>query len=283
MITDAMLDALLAEDAPNGDLTTRALGIAARPGRIRFAARAAMTLACVEEAERLLARLGARPHRHRASGDAVAAGEVVLEAEGPAAALHAGWKTAQTLIEATSGIAGAARRIVDAARAVEPGIVVACTRKTFPGARALMARAVLAGGAELHRSGLSETVLVFPEHRAFLGGADGFPAMLDDLKRRLPEKKVVVETASAAEAIALAQAGADVIQLEKLPPGEVRGVVEAVRALNPAPVIAAAGGVNEANAADYAAAGCRVLVTSAPYWARPADIKVTIEAADGAG
>ncbi len=277
MITDAMLDALLGEDAPFGDLTTQALGIAGRPGRMRFAARAAMTLCCVEEGERLLGRLGLRVESLRASGDDAAAGEVFLEAEGPAAALLLGWKTVQTLVEHTSGVAGAARRIVVAARAVAPDVVVACTRKALPGSRALMSRAVLAGGAQMHRLGLSETVLVFPEHRAFLGGLDGFLAELAGLKRRLPEKKVVVETASADEAVVLARHGADVIQLEKLPPDRVRRVVEQVQGFSPAPVIAAAGGVNEANAADYAATGCRLLVTSAPYWARPADVKVTVE------
>jgi molybdenum transport protein len=42
--------------------------------------------------------------------------------------------------------------------------------------------------------------------------------------------------------------------------------------------IAAAGGVNPANAADYARAGAHILVTSAPYFAPPADIKVIISA-----
>ncbi|MFO1156301.1 MAG: hypothetical protein U1E43_05795 [Rhodospirillales bacterium] len=49
--------------------------------------------------------------------------------------------------------------------------------------------------------------------------------------------------------------------------------------LAPPPAIVAAGGINEHNAGAYAATGCAALVTSAPYWARPVDIKVTIETA----
>ena len=174
ILSDASLDALLADDAPYGDLTTQALGIGQRPGRIAFAARGDMVLCCAEEAERKLTLSGARPVRRRASGDRLAAGEVFLEAEGPAAALLRAWKVSQTLVEYASGIATATRRIVDAARIVRPDIAVACTRKNFPGTKAVAVKAVLAGGAQMHRLGLSETLLVFPEHRAFLDGPDDF-------------------------------------------------------------------------------------------------------------
>jgi molybdenum transport protein len=40
------------------------------------------------------------------------------------------------------------------------------------------------------------------------------------------------------------------------------------------PKIAAAGGVNRANAAEYATAGADILVTSAPYAAPPRDVSV---------
>jgi molybdenum transport protein len=45
----------------------------------------------------------------------------------------------------------------------------------------------------------------------------------------------------------------------------------------PRPLVAAAGGINAANAAGYARAGADVLVTSAPYTARPLDVKVTMD------
>ena len=46
--------------------------------------------------------------------------------------------------------------------------------------------------------------------------------------------------------------------------------------------ILAAGGVNGDNAAAYAATGVDVLVTTWPYFGRPADIKVVMRAACGA-
>jgi len=41
-------------------------------------------------------------------------------------------------------------------------------------------------------------------------------------------------------------------------------------------VMAAAGGIDETNAADYARAGANVVVTSAPFFARPSDVAVTL-------
>lgn len=279
MIADAVLDAWLAEDAPYGDLTTRMLGIGGLPGRVRFCARDEAVTCCVEEAVRLFSRAGCEARALHASGDRVAAGEPLLEANGPAASLHQAWKTAQTLVEQTSGVATAARRIVDAARAVAPDIAVECTRKSLAGTRAIAVRAVLAGGASMHRLGLSDSVLIFAEHAAFAGGWASVCARIGDLKRRHPGHGITAEAHSAEAALALGRAGCDVVQVDKFSPEAVRALVEAMRAESLPTAIAAAGGINADNAATYAATGCAILVTSAPYWAKPADVQVTIEPA----
>ena len=177
-------------------------------------------------------------------------------------------------VEYASGIATRTRRIVVAARAVAPDIAVACTRKNFPGAKENSVRAVTAGGACMHRLGLSETLLVFPEHRVFLNKDDA--GWVRRLKRHNPERKLVVEVASVEEALDLTAAGVDVIQLEKLSPDQVAAVVTGTADRPAPPVIIAAGGIDETNAAAYAATGCSVLVTSAPYFAPPCDVKVTL-------
>lgn len=277
LISDAEIDRWLAEDIPFGDLTTHALGIGEQPGRMVFKAREAMVVAASEEAARLLARVGCTVDVLGPSGRAVEAGASLLVATGPAAALLAGWKVAQTLMEYASGIATVARRIVEAARAVNPAVVIACTRKTFPGTKALSLKAILAAGAAPHRLGLSETVLVFPEHRVFLAGEDDVAA-LARLKIACPERKIVVEVNSFDEAVLAARAGADVVQLEKFPPATVAAVVARLADMASLVKVAAAGGVKPANAADYARAGAHILVTSAPYFAPPADIKVIISA-----
>ena len=120
LLSDRVLDALLEDDAPFGDLTTYVLGFGAERGRIAFSARDRMVLACAEEAARLFERAGAHATALSASGVALDPGAPILAATGSAAALHRAWKVAQTLVEYASGVATLTRRIVEAARVARP-------------------------------------------------------------------------------------------------------------------------------------------------------------------
>lgn len=274
-LDDAELLRLLREDVPYGDLTTRTLGIGRQPGRAVFRARQAMRVCGVEEAARMFELAGADVTLHRASASFAAAGTELLEARGTAAALHQAWKVAQTLVEYASGIASGAAAIVGALHEAGFATPVACTRKNFPGCKTISMKAVLAGGAEMHRLGLSETLLVFPEHRVFLSDTTLLET-LQGLKRQCPEKKLVAEVSTVDDALALVAAGVEILQLEKFPPEALAECRESLRKAGLAAVIAAAGGVNRENAVAYAQAGADLLVTSAPYFSRPADVSVTI-------
>ena len=81
-------------------------------------------------------------------------------------------------------------------------LVIACTRKTLPGTRALSIKAIRSGGAVPHRLGLSETILVFAQHRTFTGRAS-FSTIIKRLRQCVPEKKIVVEADTLAEAVAI--------------------------------------------------------------------------------
>ncbi len=201
-------------------------------------------------------------------------GTEFLAAEGTAAALHTGWRAALNILEYASGIATATARLVAAARRVNPDIAVVTTRKTFPGTRKTAIKAILAGGALPHRLGLSETILVFKQHLVFMGGRENFLNSLPELRAQAREKKIIVEAESLAEALPLAAAGVDVIQVDKLPPPDLAVLVREVRAVNPTVQISAAGGINEGNAAAYAATGVHILVLSSLYFSKPADMGV---------
>mgnify|MGYP005815442517 CR=1 FL=1 len=280
------LEALLQDDVPYGDLTTEALAIGAMAGVMRFTARDPMVLALAEDAAAVIELAGARVEPFARSGAVLEKGAPILSAYGPVSTLLRGWKVAQTLIEIWSGVATEAQAIVKAARSVAPSISVACTRKNVPGVKRFAVAAVRAGGAVMHRLGLSETVLLFPEHRAFLGDAS-LADIVGRLRRAAPEKRLVVEVNDVEQALAAAAAGFDVIQAEKFTPEDIARLVagmEAVAIPRTRPIIAAAGGVNAQNAAAYAASGADVLVTSAPYLARPRDVQVVISpAVEGGG
>lgn len=277
MLPQSRLEAMLREDAPYGDMTVLALGIGTLPGRAVLRAGAAMTLCCVEEAEQLfLLAGGAAVRRFAASGCQLEQGADIMEVEGPACALHLAARTAQVLMEAASGVASRARRILLAARQGRPDIAVACTRKHLPGAKDAMLKAVMAGGCSPHRFGLSDSILVFAQHRAFLGRLPP-REWIARLRAAQPERRIVVEADDVDDAVLFARAGADCIQLDRMAPEQVAEAVRAIAALDRKPPVAATGGIHEGNAADYAAAGAAVLVTSAPYAAPPLDVKVAME------
>jgi molybdenum transport protein len=278
-VPDADIDRLINEDVGFGDLTTTALGICNEHGVMQFSARHAMVVCATEEAARLLVRLGARVELTTRSGQAVEPHTPLLRAFGPAECLHAGWKAAQTLVEWASGISTAVQDITRAARAQRPGIVIACTRKAAPLTRLLSIKAVHAGGGVMHRTGLSDTVLVFPEHRVFFPDEEP-AALVERLRCAAPERKLAIELKDLESAVAFARAGADILQLEKFSPTSVAQLVAALSALPHRPLLVVAGGVNATNAAAYATAGADVLATSAPYSAPPRDVQVTMTRAD---
>ncbi len=271
MLSDHELHQLLAEDVPFGDLTTDSLGISAVPAQMRLFARDPMVVCGVEEAARLLQLCGANVQYWLPSGTPAPADTLMLEVSGTAGALHRGWKTAQTLLEWCGGMATCAAGIVAAARRGDPATLVAGTRKNVPGQRRLASKAFRAGGAIMHRNGLSETLLIFAEHRQFLAGEA--PALtVARLRQQCPEKRVVVEVATPEEA--LQWAGADVLQLEKFTVAAVADTVTALAAAGSQAVVAAAGGISVHNAEDYARAGAKLLVTTAPHLAAPRDVQV---------
>jgi molybdenum transport protein len=274
----AELEQLLADDVPYGDLTTDALGIGAAAGSMQFTARDTMVLALAEDAAAIIEFAGCRIEVFASSGTLLEPGSPILTAHGPASALLRSWKVAQTLIEIWSGVATDARAIVAAATAVAPKIAVACTRKNVPGTKRFAVAAVKAGGAVMHRLGLSETVLVFPEHRGFLREVP-LAELVEQLRRAAPEKRLVIEVTTFQEAVEAAVAGFDVIQAEKFAPAEIASLVARMKAMASVwnrPVVAAAGGIRAENVAAYAQAGADIVVTSSPYLARPRDVQVRI-------
>lgn len=91
------------------------------------------------------------------------------------------------------------------------------------------------------------------------------------------EKKVIVEADNVDEALAALNAQADIVQLDKFTPEQFAWVLTQHQVLAPNSLLSAAGGITLLNVADYVRAGADLLVTSAPYYAQPTDIKVWLE------
>lgn len=269
------IDQIILEDLPLHDETSRALGLANQAGKIEIRAREAGIVCGLRLAEKMAYSLDLQFESALKDGDPISPGLVVFSARGTAANLHIFWKQALNIIEHLSGVAGYTHRMLTLARQHNPTIQVATTRKALPSARRFLQYAVLCGGGIIHRTGLSETVLAFEQHRAF------YPDLsLQDLVKRLrqysPEKRIMIEAENETEALEAAQAGADQLQLDKFSTEQLRILVPQLKQQSPGLVIAATGGVKLETAAAYAQTGVDLLITSSPYHAKPADFGAKI-------
>ncbi len=271
-LSDKAITNLIAEDVPYFDLTTLGLGIGKEQGKIEFYTRHPMTVCATEEAVRVMQQCGATAHFSVESGTHLEADQLILAATGSAESLHIAWRIALNLLEYTSGIATRTDEFVKAAKTVNPAISVVTTRKVFPGTRALMMKAIVAGGALPHRLGLSESILIFKQHLVYMGGLSGLLEQITSLKQRFQEHKICIEVETVEDALVVAASGVDIIQLDKMPLGTLKELAQNLKQRYPDIKLAAAGGITLNNVQEYAATGVDLLVTSSLYFGKPADI-----------
>jgi len=156
-------------------------------------------------------------------GTAVSAGDRLLETAGPARETLRAERVAVNLAGHASGIATKTRRAVDRAKAVDPGVRIAGTRKTTPGLRGIEKRAVVAGGGDSHRLDLSHMVMIKDNHIAEMG----IEAAVETFRERVSfATKIEVEAESVDQARRVIEAGADIVLLDNFSPDELQTVVE---------------------------------------------------------
>ena len=213
--SDKELDDLLLEDIYRGDLTTRALCVENIPAKILFKRKNAGIVAGVSIAEKLLKKLDIQPHLYVKEGEWVESGALLIGAEGMSEQLHQAWKVVQLVLEWSCGVAQYTAEMIANVKAVNPSAVVACTRKSIPNTRKLATNAVLAAGGHIHRQGVSETLLVFTNHRNLLSDPNDWTKIVDRLRQEAPENKITLEADNYAQFEQMYMAEPDIIQLDK--------------------------------------------------------------------
>jgi nicotinate-nucleotide pyrophosphorylase (carboxylating) len=153
-----------------GDVTTDALIDPEIEGRWILRARQAGVVAGLDAA--ILAGWMIDPDIEFAisaqDGERVKAGDTIMELEGSARSVLTAERTMLNFVGRLSGIATLTRVYVDAVEGM--GVIIASTRKTTPGLRALEKRAVRLGGGGAHRYGLDDAILIKDNHIAAAGG-----------------------------------------------------------------------------------------------------------------
>ncbi|MDR2153272.1 MAG: ModD protein [Helicobacteraceae bacterium] len=271
-IKQSVIDEWIAEEIGYFDLTTNALGIGDKEAAIEIATRGDCAVCGCEEAALIAQKLDLIVKSCAISGKLVRQKEIVFSAIGNAQNVHLAWRIAQNVISFASTISTRTNRLVTLAKAINPSISVGCTRKSIPSAKALSLKAVLAGGGSVHRAGLTETFLLFNEHRVFFDDDAQLFDKLAEIKRRLIEKKIIVEVKSIDEAIKFAPY-ADILQTDKLSSNDIREIKQ----IAPNTHIAVAGGIDPNNIQEYVKAGADSIVSSWQFFCdKPIDFEVNI-------
>jgi nicotinate-nucleotide pyrophosphorylase (carboxylating) len=250
----------LAEDIGAGDVTTNALLPAEATGRAVIVAREPLTvcgLALAEEAFGQLSRDAIFQNQFE-DGNEAGAGETLLEIHGPCRALLTAERTALNYLQRLSGIATQAARYVEAVHGT--GVLILDTRKTTPGWRAFEKYAVQCGGARNHRRGLDDLIMIKDNHLAALPGDDPVASAVARVHEAAPDLKVEVEADTLEQAEGAANAGANIILLDNMPPKMLR---EAVALIDGRSQTEASGGITLANVRAVAETGINYISVGA--------------------
>lgn len=228
----------LQEDIGNGDLTAR-LVPAGQTAKARLMTRQNGVLCGTEWFIRTFEELDpdVEIFWHHEDGDDIVAGSSVCEIEGDARALLTGERTAMNFLQLLSGVATKARRYVKAIEGTRAKIYD--TRKTVPGLRMAQKYAVRVGGAQNHRIGLHDGILIKENHVLAAGGVR--PAVEQALHAAGDGVMVQVEVETLDQLREALDAGAKLILLDNFDLAKMR---EAVKATNDRAELEASGGVN---------------------------------------
>jgi nicotinate-nucleotide pyrophosphorylase (carboxylating) len=183
-------------------------------------------------------------------GERVVANLAVLRLTGPARPILTGERTALNFLQTLSATATAAARYVDAVRGT--GCRILDTRKTLPGLRLAQKYATRCGGAQNHRLGLYDMVLIKENHIIAAGSID---TAIATARRTSPGIPVEVEVESLEEFDQALAAGADIIMLDELSRDDMREAVARNRARGGKSKLEASGSVTLDTVRDIALTG----------------------------
>jgi len=181
-------------------------------------------------------------------GDVMRAGQTLCNASGPARGLLTGERVALNFLQLLSGTATRAHQYVEAVRGTKT--IVLDTRKTVPGLRRAQKYAVACGGAQNHRMGLYDAILIKENH---IAAAGSITAALEAARHSAPKGiSVEIEVENIGQLREALAAGADRLLLDNFSVEELKAAVTETRARAK---LEASGGIDLSNIRAFAETG----------------------------
>ncbi len=271
------LEEFLREDIRTGDITTNAMEPLEEDATGTIFSREKAILAGVEEVAAIADLTGLLYEVLSYEGNWVEPRQPVMRLVGPVKTVLTVERVCLNIVQRMSGIATKTYNMVKTARAINPKIIVAATRKTTPGFRYFEKRAVKIGEGDPHRYALDDMVLIKNNHADVVGGITEAIKMA---KRAVSfSKKISCEARNQDEAMQAALAGADIILLDNFKADTIKEFIKLLeqRNLRNRVLLEASGNMNENNLAEYAASGVDIISSGAlTHSYRSADFNMRI-------
>jgi nicotinate-nucleotide pyrophosphorylase (carboxylating) len=251
-IVEDRLKQILAEDVGQGDVTAAAIIPAGLTVQAEVIAKEAGIVAGIEEATILAESLGLTVKAQVADGQEVKNKQTLMQLTGDAQTILAVERTLLNLLSRMSGIATATNKLVQKLKKANSKARIAATRKSAPGMLYFDKKAVIIGNGDPHRLHLDDMVLIKDNHIAIVGSA------LEAVKLAKAKvsfsKKIEVEVTKAADAVKVAEAGADIVMFDNFSPKQVKDAVELLKAAGffGKVLLEVSGGINSENLLEYA-------------------------------
>ena len=237
----AVVSRALAEDVGSGDITAH-LVPAGSEGEARIVVREDAVLCGQAWFNEVFAQLDGQVaiHWNQRDGAALASGDVVCRLTGPARSLLTGERCALNFLQTLSGTATAAREFATAVAGT--GAAILDTRKTVPGLRSAQKYAATCGGAQNHRMGLFDGILIKENH---IIAAGGIAAAVEAARQSAADVMIEVEVETLDQVQNALAAQADRLLLDNFSLEQLRAAVRLRDAHgNDAIKLEASGGIN---------------------------------------
>ena len=271
------LEKYIQDDLPYFDLTTSLQNCNDSHAQIEVYTREDIIVSCSEEAAKIAELLNCKVEFFVKSKTKLEKDSTILKFSGLYEDIHKAWRLTQILLEYSCKISTYSYEMNQKIKNVNQHCELLTTRKTFPFSKRFCIKAAICGGSMPHRLNLSETILFFDGHRILYKNSDEFYEDLKRIKRKIPEKKLNVESDNLEDCKNLMNIGVDVIQLDKIDFEELEKIIEYKNENYPFVKILVAGGINLTNIEKYASYKIDGVVTSSVYNCGMANISSRLE------
>lgn len=251
---EQLVSMALQEDIGDGDHSSLSCIPETAQGEMRLLVKQDGILCGIDVAREVLRQVdpAIEMEQYLNDGDKIAKGDVAFRLKGSAQKMLTAERTVLNFLQRMSGIATATRICVDEVK--DTGVTLLDTRKTTPNMRIFEKYAVKTGGAQNHRFGLFDMMMLKDNHIDFAGGIE---KAIDAARAYQTERglnlKIEIETRSLDDVQrVMRHGGVHRIMFDNFTPDQIR---EAVRLVDHRYETEASGGIVRETLHDYAATG----------------------------